>query len=114
MQQLFSQPQEGAAAQVGSAAAQVGAAAAQVGAGALQVGAAAVQLGVQHEGLQQRLWWQRAFLYFTQQVGWQEGAASQPQPPRSSNAEALDAIQNITAATHKPAIRLFMGNSKNQ
>jgi hypothetical protein len=44
LQQLFSQPQEGAAAQVGSAA-QVGAAAAQVGAGAAQVGAAAPQVG---------------------------------------------------------------------
>jgi hypothetical protein len=122
LQQLFSQPQEGAAAQVGSAA-QVGAAAAQVGAGAAQVGAAAPQVGAaaphdgaQHEGLQQRLWWQRHFLYFTQQVGWQEGwqLLSQPQPPRNSNAEALDAIQNNATATHKPAIRLFMENSSNQ
>jgi hypothetical protein len=50
----------------------------------------------------------------TQQVGWQQAGwqlFSQPQPPRNSNAEALDAIQNNATATHTPAIRLFMENS---
>lgn len=119
LQQLLQEgaaAQVGSAAQVGAAAAQVGAGAAHVGAAAPQVGAAAVHEGLQQEGLQQRLWWQRHFLYLTQQVGWQAGwqLLSQPQPPRNSNAEALDAIQNNATATHTPAIRLFMENSSNQ
>jgi len=95
-QQLFSQPHEGAAAQVGSAP-QLGAAAAQLAgaaqvASATQAGAAQVASQVgwlqpvwQQLGLQQRLrwWWQRWGLQ--QHEGWQHiGAApqvgSQPQP----------------------------------
>jgi hypothetical protein len=75
----LSQPQAGAAAQVGAIAAQVGAGAAQVGAGAAQAGAAQLGAAFAHPLLQplsqQRLRWQRDLQHLVSQQ-----LLSQPQP----------------------------------
>src|SRR5437868_2591690 len=64
-----SQPQAGAAAQVGAAAPQVGAAAPQVGAAYPQLGAAAAQLlQLLPQPLLQHLWWQEKIRSSRQQL----------------------------------------------
>jgi hypothetical protein len=76
--QPLSQPQAGAAAQVGAIAAQVGAGAAQVGAGAAHAGAAQLGAAFAHPlqpSLQQRLRWQRDLQHLVSQQ-----LLSQPQP----------------------------------
>lgn len=111
--QLLSQPQLGAASQVGAGAAQLGAA---------QEGAAQPQ-PISQAGLQQRWnrWQQRCLQHLgAQQVGWQPQVGSQPQvlsqpqpPPLNNpwNANAWDEIHRKPTAITAAKTRLFMAQT---